>query len=85
MTQTQPQMDEAYDWRGRTVVDSDGQKIGSLNEVYLDEETSRLEWALVNTACSGPSRASYHSRAGARRPGRPRAVHEGTGEGRAPR
>ena len=53
MTQTQPQMAEAYDWRGRTVVDSDGQKIGKLDEVYLDEETGRLEWALVNTGLFG--------------------------------
>jgi uncharacterized protein (TIGR02271 family) len=53
MTQTQPQMSEAYDWRGRTVVDSDGQKIGRLDEVYLDEETGRLEWALVHTGLFG--------------------------------
>jgi uncharacterized protein (TIGR02271 family) len=53
MTQTQPQMSEAYDWRGRTVVDSGGQKIGRLDEVYLDDETGRIEWALVHTGLFG--------------------------------
>jgi uncharacterized protein (TIGR02271 family) len=46
-------MTEAYDWRGRTVVDSDGDKIGKLDEIYLDQETGRPEWALVNTGLFG--------------------------------
>jgi uncharacterized protein (TIGR02271 family) len=37
------------EWRGRTVVDRDGDKIGKLNEIYLDEQTGRPEWGLVNT------------------------------------
>jgi uncharacterized protein (TIGR02271 family) len=44
---------EAYQWRGRTVVDRDGEKIGKLAEVYLDEDTDQPEWALVNTGLLG--------------------------------
>jgi uncharacterized protein (TIGR02271 family) len=44
---------EAYEWRGRTVVDRDGEKIGKLNEIYLDRETNQPEWALVNTGLLG--------------------------------
>jgi uncharacterized protein (TIGR02271 family) len=64
MTQAQPQMTEAYDWRGRTVVDSGGQKIGKLDEVYLDDETGRIEWALVNTGLFG-TKSSFVPLAGA--------------------
>jgi uncharacterized protein (TIGR02271 family) len=41
------------EWRGRTVVDRDGDKIGKLDEIYLDQETGRPEWALVNTGLLG--------------------------------
>jgi uncharacterized protein (TIGR02271 family) len=41
------------EWRGRTVVDRDGDKIGKLEEIYLDQETGRPEWALVNTGMFG--------------------------------
>ena len=34
-----PDMTTAYDWRGRVVVDCDGEKIGKLEELYLDEAT----------------------------------------------
>jgi uncharacterized protein (TIGR02271 family) len=44
---------EVSRWRGRTVVDRDGEKIGKLNEIYLDRETNRPEWALVNTGLLG--------------------------------
>ena len=52
------EMTNAYDWHGRTVVDRDGEKIGKLDEVYLDEHTGRPEWALVNTGLFG-SRSSF--------------------------
>ena len=51
-------------WRGRTVVDSDGEKIGKLDEVYLDEQTGRPEWARVNTGLFG-SKSSFVPLAGA--------------------
>jgi uncharacterized protein (TIGR02271 family) len=50
---TPPQMTEAYSWRGRDVIGSDGEKIGTVNEIYLDEQTGNPEWALVNTGLLG--------------------------------
>jgi uncharacterized protein (TIGR02271 family) len=44
---------EVYDWRGRTAIDPDGEKIGKLNEIYIDRETDQPEWALVNTGLLG--------------------------------
>jgi stress response protein YsnF/sporulation protein YlmC with PRC-barrel domain len=48
-----PDIDTVLDWRGRTVVDESGQKIGKFDDLYLDEETSRPEWAAVNTGLLG--------------------------------
>jgi hypothetical protein len=42
-------IDEVLDWRGRAVVDRDGQKIGTFDEIYLDEGTSEPAWAAVKT------------------------------------
>jgi uncharacterized protein (TIGR02271 family) len=50
---TAPQMTAAYGWRGREVIDRDGEKIGKLEEIYLDYETDTPEWALVNTGLLG--------------------------------
>jgi uncharacterized protein (TIGR02271 family) len=47
------QVTEAYEWRGRDVVDSEGDKIGSLEEVYLDTGSGRPEWATVKTGLFG--------------------------------
>lgn len=44
---------EVLEWRGRTVLDRDGEKIGKLDEIYLDQETKNPEWALVNTGLLG--------------------------------
>ena len=41
------------EWRGCTVTDRNGDKIGKLDEIYLDEQTGRPEWALVNTGLFG--------------------------------
>ena len=48
-----PDIDTALDWRGRNVVDRNGEKIGKFDELYLDEETSRPEWAAVTTGLFG--------------------------------
>jgi sporulation protein YlmC with PRC-barrel domain len=48
-----PDIDTALDWRGRTVVDRDGEKIGKLDDLYLDDETSRPEWAGIATGVFG--------------------------------
>jgi uncharacterized protein (TIGR02271 family) len=46
-------MTEAYDWRGRTVVDRDGEKIGKVDEIYVDSRSNAPEWAAVNTGLFG--------------------------------
>ncbi len=45
-------MNEAYSWRGRYVIDSDGDKIGKLEEIYPDQ-TGNPEWAIVDTGLLG--------------------------------
>ncbi|MGI8571663.1 MAG: DUF2382 domain-containing protein [Solirubrobacteraceae bacterium] len=48
-----PETTEAYDFRGRTVVDSRGEKIGKVDELFYDEQGGQPEWALVNTGLFG--------------------------------
>jgi uncharacterized protein (TIGR02271 family) len=48
-----PQVTETYEWRGRNVVSSDGDKIGTLEEIYLDTHTGQPEWATVTTGLLG--------------------------------
>jgi uncharacterized protein (TIGR02271 family) len=43
----------AYEWRGREVVTADGDKVGKLEEVYLDTESGEPEWATVTTGLFG--------------------------------
>ena len=45
-------IDTALDWRGRTVVDRDGKKIGTFDELFLDED-DRPAWAAVTTGLFG--------------------------------
>jgi hypothetical protein len=42
-----PEQGGALDWEGQTVVDRGGEKIGTIEEVFLVEETGRPEWGLV--------------------------------------
>jgi uncharacterized protein (TIGR02271 family) len=55
---------QTTEWRGRTLVDAQGDKVGKVDEIYLDEETGRPEWALVNTGLFG-SKSSFVPLAGA--------------------
>jgi uncharacterized protein (TIGR02271 family) len=48
-----PNTTEAYDPRGRTLVDESGEKIGKIEELYHDQEGGQAEWALVNTGLFG--------------------------------
>jgi len=41
-------IDTAFTWRGRTVLDRAGEKIGTLRDIYLDEE-DRPHWGSVRT------------------------------------
>lgn len=44
---------DAYTWQGRDLLGSDGEKIGSVTEVYVDQRTGRPEWALVTSGLLG--------------------------------
>ena len=46
-------MTEAYEWRDRQVIGSDGEKIGTVDEVYLDTDSGEPEWLSVNTGLFG--------------------------------
>lgn len=46
-------IDTALAWRGRTVRDPDGEKVGTLGDVYLDRETDLPEWASIRTGLFG--------------------------------
>jgi uncharacterized protein (TIGR02271 family) len=46
------------EWRGSTAVDSAGQKIGTIEEIYMDTETGKPEWLAVKTGMFG-SKVSF--------------------------
>jgi uncharacterized protein (TIGR02271 family) len=45
--------DRILQFRGRELCDRDGDKIGSIEEIYLDADSGEPEWALVNTGLFG--------------------------------
>jgi uncharacterized protein (TIGR02271 family) len=48
-----PQMTDAYQWHGRTMIGSDGEKIGKISEIYEDPDTGNPEWATVSSGLFG--------------------------------
>jgi len=48
-----PNIETARGWLGRVMVDRDGNKIGEVVDIYLDNETGRPEWAVVRTGLFG--------------------------------
>jgi uncharacterized protein (TIGR02271 family) len=60
------QMENITELRGQEVVDRDGDKIGKLEEIYLDQQTGQPEWALVKTGMFG-SASTFVPLAGAER------------------
>jgi sporulation protein YlmC with PRC-barrel domain len=53
-------IDTALSWRGKTVVDRDGEKIGTLGDVYLDRKSDRPAYAAVNTGLFGTKESFVH-------------------------
>jgi uncharacterized protein (TIGR02271 family) len=66
--------EDTLTWRGQDIVDRDGDKIGTVEEIYLDAETDEPEWALVTTGMFGskqsfvPLREASHDDDGVRVP-----------------
>jgi uncharacterized protein (TIGR02271 family) len=50
---TDHEFTEAYEWRGRDVIGSDDEKIGTVDEVYLDTASGDPEWLSINTGLFG--------------------------------
>jgi uncharacterized protein (TIGR02271 family) len=60
-----PDIGELQNWRDRDLIDRDGDKIGTIADIYLDQETGRPEWLAVKTGLFG-SRVSFVPTAEAR-------------------
>src|SRR5215218_4019362 len=48
-----PTFEDVTAWRGRNLVDRDGDKIGSVEEVYVDRQSGEPEWLAVKTGLFG--------------------------------
>jgi uncharacterized protein (TIGR02271 family) len=48
-----PDIDTIRTWEGRTLLDRDGGRIGTIEAIYLDDRTGQPEWVLVNTGLFG--------------------------------
>jgi uncharacterized protein (TIGR02271 family) len=46
-------MTDLSGWRGHDVVDPSGDKIGEIEDIYLDEQTEQPEWLAVRTGLFG--------------------------------
>jgi uncharacterized protein (TIGR02271 family) len=58
-------IDTLIRYRGRDAIDPDGSKIGSIEEIYVDDATGEPEWLLVNTGLFG-TKSSFVPVEGAR-------------------
>jgi sporulation protein YlmC with PRC-barrel domain len=48
-----PSIKTARAWLGWVMVDRDGDKLGEVTDIYLDNETGRPDWAVVRTGLFG--------------------------------
>jgi hypothetical protein len=48
-----PDIEAIRTWEGRTLLDRDGGRIGTIDAIYLDDRTGQPEWVLVNTGLFG--------------------------------
>ena len=48
--------DRMLSFRGQELTDRDGEKVGRIDEVYLDAESGEPEWVLVHTGLFGSKR-----------------------------
>lgn len=48
-----PSLDTVRDWQGRMIVDPAGGKLGTITDIYLDDDTGQPEWATVTTGLFG--------------------------------
>src|SRR4051812_6411812 len=48
-----PDTQTIAEWKGQDLLDADGDKIGTIDEIYIDSRTEQPEWALVKTGLFG--------------------------------
>src|SRR5829696_8711786 len=48
-----PDIQTVRSWQGRAMVDGDGDRIGTIESIYVDDKSGEPEWALVNTGLFG--------------------------------
>jgi uncharacterized protein (TIGR02271 family) len=48
-----PDINTAQNWQGRAMVDPAGAKVGTIDAIYLDDDTGQPEWATVTTGLFG--------------------------------
>jgi uncharacterized protein (TIGR02271 family) len=48
-----PDTQTIAEWRGQDLLSNDGEKIGTIEEIYIDSQTEQPEWALVKTGLFG--------------------------------
>lgn len=46
-------LEDVGTWRGKKMVDADGDKIGTIEAVFLDRQTGQPAWAAVKTGLFG--------------------------------
>ena len=46
-------LDDVQGWRGLKMVDADGDKIGTIEDIFLDRQTGEPAWAAVKTGLFG--------------------------------
>lgn len=68
MTNTNNAEELVGDWRDRTVKDMSGDKVGSVADIYVDDQTGQPDWLAVSTGLFG-TKVSFVPIDGARRDG----------------
>ena len=53
-----PDINQVSNWRGEKLHGAGGEKLGTIEDIYLDEETEQPEWFAVKTGLFG-SRVSF--------------------------
>ena len=48
-------LEDVKTWRGREAVGPDGEKVGKIDDIYLDRQSGEPEWAAVKTGLFGTS------------------------------
>jgi uncharacterized protein (TIGR02271 family) len=48
-----PDVDTVRAWQNATMLDREGDRIGNIDAIYIDDQTGQPEWALVNTGFFG--------------------------------